>query len=493
MFETFEHNSNRESGKTPSCRAQLENEGFRPWLWRTFSWPLQRMRFRSQVGTPRELTAFEKILLLVYVTMREKPPHPDAVATELHIGDTFFVEQILQDLADLGAIEWRPNTAARITDMGWECQRRGQIPSQRREKIFPIVFDPVTGEFPDIQIELPDSVPSNPKPPADAIVSQFYPADPRRVDLESVQSAAAAQKVTAAEHGSVIFTAKPVSRVNNDSQKTCQAKSESPEIHWQDVRLIMLINDQGAMALDIEAPSVLRDWLRRAISRPKVLKQINCRKMLGTLEIPTVPKEESEDIHNENKTIHWVAATHVHDEILSAINKARNELTMQCRHTTGNPAGELTKAVLRAAGRGVQCRLLWDTPDPSDTHSKLSERFAHDNLEIRISPVDRELLIVDGKLLMASSVFRIQLPFIEQSLPVLRMWISKDSKICGEYRQVLESAWSQATPLKGQVHEEVSIPIAETEYVVEGKRASRHSYDELEAVSAAYYTEEMEE
>ena len=120
-------------------------DGHQPHLTRRMAWPMQEMRFRALVGTPRQLSAFERILLQIYLTMPNDSPSAKTIADELAIRDSFFVDEVLKDLLELGAVHTDSTSHVAVTDLGWECQRKGHVPSDPRWVNVHLFFDPVAG------------------------------------------------------------------------------------------------------------------------------------------------------------------------------------------------------------------------------------------------------------------------------------------------------------------------------------------------------------
>ncbi len=253
-----------------------KEEAPRDGQWHRGDWPLQTLRFRAQVATPRQLTVLEQIVLHVYLTLEAPPPAPETVTAELALADPFFVEQTIQELHRLGAVDGDPRDGLRLTDLGWECSRRGQVPSARREQVVAILFDPVAGRFPDVSVEPASVNPAETGGPRRPIVSEFALADPRRIDLANFRQVAACQRQLSESADAVVFSAEPMAA--NPPTEACpdaeQAPTSTDGLWWQPVRFRDVPSGERISKIEVRARPALGPWFE---------KILNDRRMAGQL------------------------------------------------------------------------------------------------------------------------------------------------------------------------------------------------------------------
>ena len=263
--------------------------GDRLLLSRRVDWPLQVIPFRARVATPRTLTVLENILLHIHLTIPDTAPDVATITAELALEDPYFVEQTLQDLADLGAVEFDPSGHARVTDLGWECHRRGQVPSEAREQNLLILFDPIAGTFPDIQLDLEEGE-AGTEVSHHPIDPDFQLADPNRIDLETIREVAARQDLVPERGNAVIFAAEPIETGagsgDGPDPLSGQDAPHAAGLRWQGARLLVFVNDRGEARGEIRGPSPLAEWFQKVFDARLRDGCIDWRHLLGDSAIP---------------------------------------------------------------------------------------------------------------------------------------------------------------------------------------------------------------
>jgi len=236
-------------------------------------WPLQELPFRVIEGSPRRFSCLEDILLHIHRVMADNPPDSQTIALELAIQDAFFVDQTLDILISLGLLEKDNAGRLRVTDLGAECHSRGQIPGKARQRIIPIVFDPVGHDFPDVPAGS-----CNSQGPAEArqispIGLPHQPAEARCIDLETLKRAAARQGLLPKDESRAIFAAEP-------------AVGESRVTH-REVCLSFFLKDKEQLSIqvhDSENPHATR-WFQGVIDSKLKEGRIDMSRLLGSYAI----------------------------------------------------------------------------------------------------------------------------------------------------------------------------------------------------------------
>lgn len=266
-----------QEGPAPSSKQEQAEEALREGQWHRGDWPLQTIRFRAQVAIPRQLTVLEKIVLHTYLTLEASPPEPETVTTELALADPFFVEQTIQELRRLGAVDGDFREGLRVTDLGWECSRRGQVPSVSREQVVAIVFDPVAGRFPDVPVEPAPVEPAEVEGPRRPVVSEFALADPRRIDLATFRQVAACQRQLSESADAVVFSAEPVTE--DPPTEACPDAEQPPTstdgLWWQPVRFRGVHSGEQISKIEVRTRSALSPWFEKALNDRSKAGQIH--------------------------------------------------------------------------------------------------------------------------------------------------------------------------------------------------------------------------
>jgi len=277
--------------------SRRKEEAPRDGQWHRGDWPLQTLRFRAQVATPRQLTVLEQIVLHVYLTLEASPPDPATVTAELALADPFFVEQTIQELRRLGTVDRDPRDGLRVTDLGWECSRRGQVPSVSREQVVAILFDPVAGRFPDVSVEPASVKPAEVEGPRRPIVSEFALADPRRIDLATFRQVAACQRQLSESADAVVFSAEPIAA--NPPTEACPDTEQPPPstdgLWWQPVRFRDVRSGEGVSRIEVRAGPALGPWFEKVLNDRRTAGQLRLHdpaEPAAGAEEPSPPEQE---------------------------------------------------------------------------------------------------------------------------------------------------------------------------------------------------------
>jgi hypothetical protein len=143
----------------------------------------------------------------------------------------------------------------------------------------------------------------------------------------------------------------------------------------------------------------------------------------------------------------WIASAEIQAAILSAVEGAQRQLQMQCHELPlGEAARPLLEAVLGAAQRGVECRLLWRdglayAPAEAGAFPPLHERIHH-----RTGAVDEEFLVVDKTRVLVSSLAPVKWPSGEPATSVLLTRHARDAGACRNACRAFDAAWQAGAP-----------------------------------------------
>jgi len=452
MFETFSHSYIRPNEKVePHILHNLEEaqDSYKLWFVRRLGWPLQQIPFHAIVSTPRKLSSLETILLHIHQVMQVDPPDTTTIARELAIQDSFFIDQIVSELSMLGALQAGSEGQIRITDLGCECYNRGEMPSQARQQDFSILFDPVAHEFPDSPIVFDSDNSCAEDVTVQSIDPAFQPADPNRIDLETLRQVAAAQGMLSNESDSVIFTAEPV-----EVQDNGQAAAG---ISFREVYLLLLLDNQGQINLRVydQKSKATTKWFQKVIDARLSKGHIDLSYLVGSLKAavgtPYCTDTTGQILFDGNFiSLSRIPAHTVHKKILATVAEAKRRLFMRARGLGDNTYSiHLSEAIENAAERGVRCHLLWDAhlkASGTQIHSNIP---THDNIEHRLaSKREQELLIADENIVLAPSVSHIAPPAGEPKTYVLTVGESKNRSAGQKLGQAFLTKWQSGQPFE---------------------------------------------
>ena len=442
MFEVFARHdflNGEDSAKIRGRGDDPSTDGFRSWLSRRFDWPLQVLSFRAQVATPRPLTVFERIVLHICAAFDGETPDAETISEELAIGDDYFVEQTLRDLADAGALAVDGGGVG-LTDLGWTCYRGGIVPSETTERILSLVFDPLTGGFPDCAIA-PASLDARAEPDR-AIGEEIVPADPLRVDLDTIRTVAQCQGVIAGNGRAMITSAEPA-EANRAPEGDAERATEcgSSRICWFPIHVQILLNDEGEYRLEVTSreDGDFTRWVQEELQGRLEENRRLWAHLLGDLASPADPHEGGETTASHDLGLAWLPASSVHTAILNAVKRARGRLLMQCRGGADIlRAAPLLDAVLAAAQRGVDCLLMWGEADGSESLGH------HERIEHRVAPVGREMLVINERQVVDAGVLSFRAPGSESGVRAIVTGQSENRSACRQAAETFLEAWEAA-------------------------------------------------
>lgn len=427
MFETFLHNNVEPAQRVDEhilSRFENTEDGFDLWFAEERLWPLQQMDFEGVVATPKELCCLEKILLYIYQLIPNGPPDSKTITERLFLGDTSFVDKIISELVDLGALQIDSAGRLVVTDLGRQCCSRGQLPGKGRKQKLSLCFDPLAHEFPK-SLLFPDTEQDhNGDSDLQPIAAAIHQACANRIDLDTVQRVAASQNLLSGGDA-VVFSAEPASG------------EQEPVIIWRHVYVLVFLNEQGKILLRIHDPKSTIDarWFQGVLDRHLKAGYITLADLLGSLAVP------AETITNRNGNLSGLSTIAVHkvqDKILSAINNADKSLLIQAQGfgNNGNEHTEsLLEAIINAADRGVRCRLLWGGTEINDNIPE------HKNIDHRlVSTIERESLIADD-IVLAASISKVIFTDDKPAGGILTVGESKRPLVCRKWKEKSIEAW----------------------------------------------------
>ena len=444
MFKTFACNyippEQRVTAQMARNFETMQN-GFTLWHACRRAWPLQKIEFDAVVSTPRKLCALENILLHIYQVMATDPPDSQTIADELNIGERSFVDEMIQDLVALGALEESLDGPMTITELGCEAHRRGEIPSKTRRQIMPLCFDPIAHEFTD-GLLFPDEDVAH--APADnsviiPLMPEIHAADPNRLRLDTIREVAAQQGLISSDV--VVFEAKPAKISANG------APESNADLVGREVVLGVFIDVHGAINIKVyDARSrAAADWFQRVMDNGMQDCSIDITAFLGSLAItPTTTATTRKDpfgkmlVGASSINLSLVPAYMVHQQLLTAVGKAKKNVLVQTRvHNQGRNTTDLTAAIGTTAKRGVLCRLLWSGSEVSGDNLP-----QHKNIEHRwASTIEYESIIIDEKMALAAMISPLKHPAGNPAASVLTVGKTQASRACRKLVQHFQEQW----------------------------------------------------
>jgi len=477
MFDTFSRchiPPENQMDKRFLRRCHRVQEGFKLWFARRLDWPLQEIPFEALVGTPRSLSALEKILLHICLTLDTDPPDSLTIARELAIHDPAFIDETLRDLANLGAVERTPDGHSRITDLGIECHSRGQLPVKTRRQAVSLFFDPIAGDFPDDPATVAPRQ-QDAKGNADGALDADFPlARAERISLDTLRRVVRSQGTIAQDKDTVIFAAEPTgshptAAGQTGTSPTFPTTQGDGGISWRQVCLLVFRSSRGEIRLQVCDPSLQPGhvWFQRVLETRLQEDRIDWGHLLGPLLISTTaPQDNGSAIASAAPEPIGLSALAVHEvrkKVLEVIALAKDTVLMQAQGLPGNGTAILSEVICQAAQRGAHCHLLWDNQVPAGAW-----RWApiHNNIQHRLSSaVSQEFLVADRQALVGSAVCRGR-PWIgSASLSLLLAGCSQEHLTCQAAEEKFLDAWEQGRPVEnGQLHPPALVAVPAAEY-----------------------------
>ena len=428
MFETFLHNSTGCGQKVDGhVLHKFENIGHDFNLLFAYKrlWPFQQIDFEAIVATPKDLCCLEKTLLYIYQLMPDAPPDSKTITEELALGNTCFVDEITAVLVELGALRADSDGRRVITDLGCECYSRGQIPSKTRKQRLSLCFDPVGHDFPRTLFFTDDDQSCSEGNDCQPIVPTLHRANPNRINLDTIRCVAASQGLLPSDDA-VVFNAEPV-----------DGEAEAAMV-WREVYVLVFLNDQRQISVRLHDPKskTATEWFQHVIENHLKGGYISLSGLLSPLAVPG-----GTDTNGDGDSAGWsrISAHQVQDKILSAINNANECLSIQTRGFGDNGNGDIDRlfeAIKNAAERGVRCSLLW-------AGIKINgNNLIHENISHCSTPtIDRELLIIDDSIVLATLISQVTLPSGESVGCILTVGESESSLVCHKLKQRFIETW----------------------------------------------------
>ena len=242
------------------------------------------LEFEAVVSTPRKLCALENILLYIHQVMATDPPDSKTIAWKLAIGDSFFVEEMTNNLVALGALEVNSPGRPVITELGCQAHRRSEIPSKKRRQKLPLCFDMVAQEFTEQLLFADQDIPDDKESAEDNKVALplLVPGrrtDAHRIDLDSIRRVAARLDLLARD--AVIFDAQPAEVVAEDDQPA------NPDLIRREVCIGVFLNEHGKIKIKVRDPrsKAATDWFQRVIDNQLKENGIDFPQLLGPLAV----------------------------------------------------------------------------------------------------------------------------------------------------------------------------------------------------------------
>jgi len=437
MLETFLHNNMEQKQKVNKhVLRKYENteNGCDLWFASKCRWPLQELVYNAVVATPKQLCCLEKILLYIYQLIPDSPPDSKTMTTKLCLGETSFIDKIISDLVNLGALEVNSTGRLVVTPLGHQCCSRGQLPSQGRKQKLPLCFDPVAHKFPQNSF-LPDETGNgdegNTCQPI-VPVSKLRPAEPYGVNIDRIRLVAALQGLLPGGDA-VVFDAEPIEA------------EQQPALLWREVYVFVFLNEHETISLRVYDPKSkpATEWFQSILDKHLEAGYFTLSYFLGSLILPAdMVTNDDGDLSGFSR----IPAHEVQDKILSAINNASKSLFMQTRCLGDNGsghAGSFIEAIKNAAARGVTCRLLW-------TDTKIKDNIpTHQRIEHRLAPKQtREFLMVDddnNSLVLVASASQVTLTDNKPAGHILTVGESKRSLVCEKWKEKSIEAWQNGS------------------------------------------------
>jgi len=432
MFETFANNYIAEDERIDSRildKFGKPQNGSRLWFACRRDWPLQQLTFNITAATPRKLCCLEEILLHIYQVMPDDPPDSQTIADELFIRERYFVDEVITDLIRLGILKVDSSGRTVITDLGYQCYARGEMPSMSRKQRISLCFDTVKHEFPDSLLFSDGSQSSSEGNNFQSIVRDYHVADANRIDLDTIRRAAASQGLLSSDN-TVIFDAEPD-----------EVEAEA-EICWKEVVVFVFLDDRGRVNLRVHDPkskSTTR-WFQDAIDDRLRQGCIDFSYLFGSLA-SDIETTAGIDTNGDFAGMLRIPVHQVQEKILSAVDETDEFLSIQARGFGGSGNGhidDLREAIRNAADRGVRCHLVWAG---SKTDSNIP---IHDNIEHRLVPaIEYEFLIADDIALIGLAT-EITLPTGSPAASILTVGRSSESSVRHRLKQRFLEKWEVA-------------------------------------------------
>ena len=205
--------------------------------------------------------------------MSDDPPGSETIATELGIGDSFFVDKELSELARLSAVQTDQTGRTTITRKGCDYLSRGQIPGASRKQKISLCFDPVGHDFPQETLFFDNEQAGNETDGLRYIVDDYHTADANRIDIDTIRRVACSQGFLA-DKETMITDAEP----DEDQQKIC--------IYPRPVYVLVFL-DGGKISLrihDLQSKYALK-WFQQAIDNRLKTGSIDFSHLLGPLTV----------------------------------------------------------------------------------------------------------------------------------------------------------------------------------------------------------------
>jgi len=426
MFEAFAKNYIAEEQRIESGildRIAAKDNGSLLWAAFRRSWPLQVVKYNITSATPRKLSGLGTILLHIYQVMDDDPPDSQTIAAELGIGDSFFIDEQINELARISAVKKDQNGRTAITAKGRDYLSLGRIPGARRKQKISLCFDPVGHDFPQEVLFCDDEQAGGETSGLQYIVEDYHPADANRIDIDTIRQVACRQGFLA-DKETMIIDAEP----DEGQQEVC--------IYPRQVYvLVFLDNDRITLRIHDPQSKDASKWFQQAIDNCLQSGSIDFSHLLGPL---TADDTGGAETNGDIDGLSFIPVHHVREKIVTAVSQAKESVDMHtfgCGDNTDGNRDELLNAIVDAADRGIRCRLLWNA-GRTKTNGSIPD---HENIFNLIDNTGsngmHEFLVVDGRVCFAAAISKLKLPSASSAASVLTVHYSKDKSVCQKLKQ----------------------------------------------------------
>ncbi len=328
---------------TSSCvdeHEQVIHEPTLPWCTVVVDWPVEVVVVEVEVVAPRELNVLEWALERALDEFGDEVPTLAELAEELEIAAPAMLEDTLEVLIVLGAVEvtnaGQPLDlpGCRLTASGSELLAEGRVGGLPERHGLRLHFDAITGEHLRTVSKNSRTEPANPVMPPDQLPERLT-----EIGLERVRQLSIAQE-------------EPFQKGESRIQATTVRFEDGGHI-WLPVQVELGIDHNGVLRAHVHGGSdAQRVWLEERDLNLKPFANLD-RASTGAwadgrhVPRPPVPAEQW-----LGKVDRLVEPSSALDEVHRLVNSARREIIA---HAGWLDAPELEKDLAEAARRGVRC------------------------------------------------------------------------------------------------------------------------------------------